>query len=524
MIVIFAGALMYSIYQNRRVFAGISRQTWLKLAAIVLLGIAVRYFFSPFTPQVYHDEFYYLSTAEHIARDGVATPLLNRGFPPHSTSFDNFYPPYPQGWPCLAALAMKLTGQYSYRAASDLSFYLSSLIPFFIFWAAYFLLWEASANDEQRKISAQNCGLYAALMWAVLPVIIKLTGTAAPEIASAFAVAVFLAAAFFYYRHPTPATNLLMFTAGAIAVSMRPENILYLIPAFGFIFKRFGRILKDSKYVGALILTVFILLSVIIMIYGNADPERMHIFRLEHRPGTDTTLHNFGVNLLNNLLFLFGYGWKHPLVITLFFISGLYLLIKAGHCPIRGYYLLGWWLLFYIVFSIFPFGDFANVFSYDAYRFSIHICFPVIFAASYGCFGLWAKVRNTQFQKAAAALIVIAVIATPPQYLRFFREGPELTYHYSVLQKLDKRVPEKGIMVADNFETALLIRYAADRSAYVVAERKDAALFKPGGHDFYYYTTENPTDLMLEYFNLEPYSRHRKGKVGFTIYYIQKVK
>jgi len=392
LLVSFLFVLIFAIYENRKVFAFIPEGTYYKLTGIVILGVLVRYAFASFFPNVFNDEFLYIATAENMARTGLSFPFLERSFPPYPWTNTSFLPPYPQLWPVLLSYIFRITGHYNYQVAGNLSVIISILIPIPAFFAGYFFFQSVGASKNMEH-AAEVCGLFTALFWAALPTIIKLSGCASAEITSTFFIATFLALLFLYYRYPTPKTFLVMILGLSLVIHARPENLLYVLLLIPFFVRGKFRLLKYPRNLTIIILVFYILISLIIMTSGGADPDRNYVFQIKERENFDSKWANFMGNLQNNFLFLLGHNRVNPPIFTLLFLGGLLFLLWRGDDRFRGYLLLGWFLFFYFLFTPFPFGDYSNSFSSDAYRFSIHLYFPMIFAMSYCCFALWSKIK-----------------------------------------------------------------------------------------------------------------------------------
>lgn len=523
----FVIALALAVRENKKVFSFIGAAAYYRLAAIIILGIFARYALASFLPNVMNDEYFYMATAENMARAGKAFPYILHGFPLISTGEAQFIPPYPQLWPVLVSFVYKITGEYTFRLAGYVSMFLSCLIPLPAFFAGYFFF--DSLPEKKRPFSGVICGLFCAFLWAVVPVILRLTGCASPEVASTLFIGFFLALLALYYRYPSPKTFLAMILALSLAIHARPENLLYvflLIPVF---VKMKFKPLKDVKNLTAIVLVFFIILSVMIMGMGKGDTERGKVFQIQVRKGFDSKFQNFTANLKNNFLFLFGKNAVNPLLFTLLAVGGILFLVLQDDKG-RGYLLLGWFAMFFLVFSPFPFGDFSNSHSQDAYRFSLHLYYPIIMAASYCCFRLWDMVKTSRLDKLAPAVtIFMLVLISGSLYLNmpFLRSAPSDRHYFTLLRGVADKLPHgesKLVMISDDPCFTLLERYAMNIPSYLIENEKDVEMMKPGNTRIFFYTPDNPSDFILANFEIEIFLRHIDDveKTEYSIYELKK--
>ena len=524
----FVVSLILSVWENKKLFSFISESTYYKLAAIIVTGVFVRYAFVKFFPNVFNDEFLYLSTAENMAKTGLSFPYLERSIPAIPWGEMKFLPPYPQLWPVLMSFVFKFTGQNHYQAAANLSIVLSILIPIPAFFTGYFFF-EDPVKMGRLKGSGETCGLWAAFFWAFLPVLVKLTGCASTEVASTFFIAVFLAMLFFYFRYPTSKTFLTMILALSLAINGRPENLLYVLLPLPFFIRGKFRLLRDSKNLTALILVLYILLVLGIMFSGNADQGRNFVFRVETRDAFSSHKDNVLANLKNNFLFLWGLNKVNPLIYTLLAIGGFLFLLLRGDDRFRGYFLLGWFAFSYFIFTPFPFGDYSNSNSHDAFRFSLHLYFPMILAVSYCCYALWDLVRRTKLKKLAmgvTVIIMIVVVGSLHFNVPFLQTSHPDGYDFDALRTLEQKLPMKDgnvIMIAERPDMVLMTRYASGIPTVLVQNENDVKTMNPGKMQMFYYCTDSPSELILRNFDIEIYLRHIKGKKQYTIFKLEKM-
>lgn len=521
LLVISGVTVFQAVKKNSDLFREISRATYLKLAGIILLSFILRSFFAPQIPQVFNDEFYYLGTAENIAKHQRSVPLIQRGYPPHMEDNRKFIPPYPQGWPVLVSLIFIIGRQFTFNAASGLTMFLSALLPVPIFFAGFLFFRKKEDNDPTV---GEICGLWAASMWAAVPVVIKMSRCASPATGSAFFIALFVGAVFLYRIKPGHKTFLAMAACLGLAVNFRPENILYVLLPVAVLYDMRENVKKDAKITGTLLATFYALISLVILASAASDPDRMKHFVLSPRPAYSSLLGNVIANMVKNFLFFFGRNGVHPWFLTVLFAGGLYVLGKKEKDKPRTVLLSGWLLFFYLVLSIFPFGDLSGTESFDSYRYSMHLYFPLTLSAAYCCYSLWSLARKRwAFYQAVSVILACVIFMGAFFHTDFFRRPhPQKFYYYSVLKSLKDRLPDNSIMVGENIEDVLMTHYTSNIPTYLLKNKQDVMTFNPKDKNAYIFLTDPPSDLMLENFEMEIVSRHQKGSFFYSIVKIEK--
>ncbi len=523
LVVILIGSIFFSVRKIIRVFKRISAGTYYELAAIVLLGFILRRYLVIKMPQVFFDEFYHIATAENLALHHICIPLILRSFPPTPMNITHFLPPYPQGWPFLLSIFFTLTRNISYMNAVNFNYILSSLVPIPAFFAGFFLF-ETIRVDEKKVPSGEVAGLYVALLWALNPVLIKMTGCASGEVASTFFISLFLATLFMYYRYPTPWTLMAMMSSLALVINIRPENLIYILLPLPILYRYRGKVLKGWGILALLLLLIYAGISVSIMWAGKMDPQRAHHFMAIPRSGFTSMKENALANYINNILFLFGAGGVNPIIYTLLFFGGIYYLIVKKHHRFYGFLILGWWLFLYGIFSPFPFGDFSNLYSYDAYRFSLHIYFPLIFAGAY--FAYWMEREWTDKLKlryvVPAALIVLLGFSLYGK-TSFIRKAHPNGYYFDAMQRLKEKLPQNALLIGQTPEEVLSVHYASGIPAILISKTEDVKKLNPKGKTLFIFLQKEPSDLLLRFFQMDIYSRHRLGAKEYTLLKLTKI-
>lgn len=520
--------LLFLLVENRKIFKFIPESTWLRLFLIMILAIVARFVLTSFFPNVFNDEFLYMATAENMARTGLSSPFLQRSYPPQPLGFELFLPPYPQLWPALLSLMFRIAGKYTFQTAVDFNMILSFLVTIPAFFTGYFLFLPLERRQKLQGLAVQ-CGLYNALFWSLLPVLIKMTGCASSEVCSILFINIFTALLFFYMQYPTTLSLFSMILSLSLVINGRPENLLYLLLLIPVLARTHFRILREKRNWAFLILIFYVFLSLVILTSGSADIHRNFVFENNPRPAFNNSFDNFRANLFYNLLFLFGYHRVNPIFYTLLFLGGLFFLLWRDRENFTGYLLLGWFLLFYLIFTPFPFGDFSNTHSFDAYRFSLHLYLPMLLAMSYCAHSIFNMFENSRFQEhrktVTFGIIVVSVIS-----LIFSMSFLKIThpdgFYFDTLNKVANEMNvgrENVIMIGERIDLCLLNRYATGIPTYLIENHLDMKTFQQGNAKIYYYCIDNPSELILRNFDIQLFTRHQEGGKEYSVFSLKKL-
>lgn len=534
MILLLAGffiALIFVIKNNLQVFRSISWVTYVKLALLIALGIFLRQNLATYMPKVMNDEFFYIATAENMAREGHSFPYLFRSFPPAAPGELKFIPPYPQLWPVILSFFFRMLNQFHYEAACAFSLFISYLVPIPVFFAGYLFFSKIELKGLKKEdVSPETAGLFSALLWVLMPVSIKLAASGAPETTSSLFIALFLFMAFLYMYKPVPTNIWGVVLSLSLAVHSRPENLLYVLLLIPLFIVTKTKPLQKNHYAPLAVLLLFCLISVMILGFGMGDPGRNYVFQIERRVQYDSNFQNFAANLLNNFLFLFMKNYVNPLIYTLLGAAGM-LILFLKRSKNAGTFLLCWFCLFFFIFTPFPFGDYSNSSSADAYRFSLHLYFPLILSASYACFEIWNWVRQSKvFKLAPLAVLVLFLAGLGSLYLSrpfFAGEHPDV-YYFLLLrresQKIKEYVQDKSlIFLSEKPDSCLLIRYAADIPTYLILDQVDVNNIDQKDIRIFYFPKENPSELVLENFYIDVFTRLMGERGQYAIFELEKI-
>jgi hypothetical protein len=518
-------SIFLAVRENIKEFSFIKIHIYIILLLIVIGGAAARFSLVGIYPVVFNDEFLYLSTAENISHTGQASPEVFRGYPPASWGEKKFIPPYPQLWSVAVSSVFKLAGGGDYKTAAHLSFVLSVLTPVLIFFAAFFLFQKALKQNSDRL--AQYAGLFAAAFWAFLPVSVKLSGCTAPETASAFFISLFLSIIFLYRLYPTNKTFLASVFSLCAVVHTRPENLLYAIVLLVIFLAVKKKPDKKIAIIGFCILALFAAVSVLIMFSGHMDPVRAKVFTIETRPVFENKWQNMGANLFNNLMFFTGKNNINPILYTILAFIGFVLLFidkrkEAGR-------LLGWFVFAWLIFSPFPFGDYSNSNSSDAFRFSLHLYFPMIFVIAYGCSQL-ERIKllgnNRILRGVAGVIIIVLCIGSLITSKTFFGFQPVSGRDYDGAREMGIKLHEEKIpahFVSSKPDICLMLKYGTGFPSSLIETQADIDSMKADNARLFYYTSQEIPELYLKNFQMDVYSRRMDEEFEYSVFELKKI-
>jgi len=461
------GWLFYLIKAIPSLWAGVlglSRRTKILLLFILLLGIAIRLLASR-ELQIYYDEFYYLSCGENLKNCGLASYFWHtpQGI---NLSFPHFYPPYPQGWPALLSFWFRFFTP-GLETARNLNLFFSSLSILGIFWLS-FLLW-------QSEIGA----LFSTLLLALLPAAVKLTPSGAAEISSFFWLilsGIFLLNAL---RQKQKQSSYLAILTYGLFLQMRPENLLTL-PLFllaGF---------SLFNMAGILYLGLGILPIALIFYLSFSIPELKNNFLPIPRPGIPSLKAQFFANLKNNLEFFF-ISPKNPVILTLGALASWFNLKFASNRETKiTWFLWGWFLLFFVFYLPYPFGDFNCVYSLDSWRSSLNLYLPLILLFAGGI----KLAENLSWKRLFYGLLgLLILINFLGQTAFIYRHHPRQN-DCIALESLKSLLPRNSTLIVDDPDQALLLHYTSGLNISLLKPRE-------------FFTTSHRTYLLTDNLDLD---------------------
>jgi len=372
----------------KKLFKNIKTSTWIFLIIIFLLSFVLRMYVTPHTHRVYFDEDIYLDIGKEILLRGKGS-LCNYGDSRGCYEYD--FMKWPNGYPVTLSIPYTLFG-INETAAYNFTAILGSLSVVLVFFVSYLLF-------KNEKI-----GLYAALLFALIPVHIMWSGTTAAEPILIFftLLAVFCLLLSFEFDS-LKMTALALFSL-AYAIQIKAEGI-FLLPIFVlmmlFLDKGLMKKLKNHK-----IIFLFILFFMFI------TPYLIHI---EYADKTDTwgaDGKKFGFeyaqkNIPENFWFwVHGYPTiEHPILFTIFALIGAVFCLKK---ELKKFVVLSsWFLIFFLIYGFFYAGSVR--YGVDV-RYALNGYPSFILFAGYGIYALSKFFIKKRVNVHIFDIILVAVI------------------------------------------------------------------------------------------------------------------
>ncbi|MDI6826241.1 MAG: glycosyltransferase family 39 protein [Candidatus Aenigmarchaeota archaeon] len=331
-------SLSLSLKDIKKVLKTVKKSTWIILFLILLMGFILRMYFTPHTHRVYFDEDIYLDIGKEILTERKAC-LCNYG--DHKGCYECILMKWPNGHPFTFAIAFLFFG-ISEVVAHNLSVLLGTLSILLLFLVGYLI---------SKKV---EIGLYSALLFAFVPMIVVWSGTVAAE--PFFIFYTLLAVFSFLLMIETDKwnTNLLAASSVAFASQFKAESgaVIALIALIMFLFdEKFKMRTKSTRF-----LISYLILFVLI------TPYVIHVYHSSKTDPWGSSGKKFGFDYViknaaeNALFWIKGYDTiEHPFVFTVFAIIGLiYVAIKERKISI---FLGLWFLIFFTIYAFFYAGS-----------------------------------------------------------------------------------------------------------------------------------------------------------------------
>jgi hypothetical protein len=421
--------LLASLPAARRLAQRVSRRSWLALLGIFYAALLLRLHWVPHLPQVYFDEILFLDTADNMARLGVNILSTFEG-----KHYGPEFHPCPQGWQFLLSLWYHLVGSSPYNAFNAAS-WLSAATVIGLFVAVY------EATDSERA------GLLAAAGLAVLPVHLRLGGSAALETASAFFLVATVASATLWLRERSVALMALAACMLAWFVNIRMENSFALTPLLLLAFAAAcpSEALSSWKTRGAAVAawTLVLLLgapAVLADFYGLAT--RFYFF---YAPPHEIE-QQVSTNLIGNVSYWFDNG-IHPVLITALAAIGF----GAARWRRLAWGAGLWWLALVMFYSFNPSCDFALLHTLDSWRTALHPTLGLVVLAALGAETLldWLEQRSRAHW--GLGLLLAWCITVPVAYQAFIQARTFWMVAWETQERVGQVLPpDAWLLVHDN--------------------------------------------------------------------------
>jgi hypothetical protein len=407
--------------------AKISRKSWFWALMAFNIALLLRFFFISHHPQIFYDEVTFIETAENYCKYGLNLQNYYGGI-------RNEFLICSTGWPFLISLIFKITG-INIQAAFYLAAILSSLTTIIVFFAAslYF-------KDE-------NAGLWSALIFAVYPVYLRISGSSAMETSSVFFIFLTLLIFAIYFRQKTISLLYCSFFCLAYTLNIRQEAFLTLFPLLVVFFLLFNPDLKNEFkrihiYICFLLLAAFLIPPSLASIFGISTG--FYYFYETTEMIHKHILHNIQYNLtywISNKI--------QPLSVVLLALFGF----AASYSKQKklGLYFAGWFLLLYVFYTINPSCDFSSLITLDSWRSVSHLIVPLVLFAGYGLSVIMQYFgKNYKGMKPLVFILLVASIAVIPLQFNDFIQYKTLYARENIfIRHMSGQIPPSSRIIVD---------------------------------------------------------------------------
>lgn len=315
-----------------RPFLIIPAKKWILVGLILIMAFGLSFFAAPRTHRIYYDENIYLHIGQSIALTGKAQ-MINFGEFKYGELFVNQgeYNKQPNAYPYLLSVFYRLFG-----VSENLSFLINNIVfslSCLIVFAIAFLLFQNFKT-----------GLYAALVFAVIPQSILWSNSTSAEPANTFFLSLTVLLMILALRSEKIGLYLLAAVSACLAAQCRMESLLIFPLLAVFLVLRNRKILKEQKlyYIVPLVLFLLTAHALHFVSFQNhpwgAAQEKYSLSFFGHNLGTN------GMFFLNNkdfpmilslalaLAFFSRKFWKEKIQIVTWFVFfwGIFLFFYAG--------------------------------------------------------------------------------------------------------------------------------------------------------------------------------------------------
>lgn len=359
-------------------FKKLNKKAILFLFSISIFGLFLRCAVIPHMHHVYYDEFHYAHIAQNMYYHNIIGHILKGDkLHPEIVSMRDIRP---GGYSFLLNVAFGLFGE-----SEGLPFYLNSFLGAatisLIFFIAYLLF------------SNINVAFWSAFVFNFLPLHLKYSGCGASDISSLFFVMLAVFTAILYLKQNKISLLYLLASTVVFASYIRPENSLLFLLYTILIFRQLKREgLQKSELCYLFVPTLIFLLPLILQIKPMLSLEN------NSARGSFWSLNYFFLFLFDNIKYIFSLKYN-------FFFAGIFFLFGSIVLFIRQrklfYLLMGWFCLFFFLYSCFFVGDFLPDKTVDAER---HFLLSGISFSIFAGFGI--SIFLYYFRKKRLALVI----------------------------------------------------------------------------------------------------------------------
>ena len=411
-----------------------ARRVPLATACIALvitnLALALRLWWVQPMPQVYFDEMLFLNTSQTMATDGLHALSTFDGKPPGPLAHA-----CPGGWQFLVSLVYRGLGQHV-----NLAFVLAACLSAFTVLLLFLATWEMFGDGR--------VALCAAILLAVLPIHLRLAGSAALETSSMFFLVAALAAILAWIRGGERTLLLLGACCLGWLANIRMEGPVVLLPVLCLLLlplvpseraRTWGNAL--TLLLAGVVVCLAMAPSLLADFYGLAN----HTF--VYYQSVEQTRLQVRSNMSGNLWF-----WVadriHPLSLTVLALVGL------AWCRREHRRLAFTWMAWFVIvvgfYTMNPSCDFSLRFTLDSWRNALHPSLAVVILAALGADALLRHTRGIRSTQVLAGLVVLVAMATPWFFKGFILDRHVWMENWAALTAMRPLVqPGERVLMAD---------------------------------------------------------------------------
>jgi len=473
-----------------KIFKKISKRTWLILALVFLLGLALR-INGPHVYETYFDSYEYASSTQSMARNRefytctlkVENACYQKNLPAHPPSSNFLY-----------SFIMIFIG------TTENDFFNSSVIvgsiSIVLFFFVAFMLFKQ-----------ENIALWSAFAFSLIPIHIKLSSTGMLEIGEIFYFLLAFLSILLLKEKPNRKTFLLVIFSTVLLIQSRAEAVLFLflVPFSIFlfrkeIFKKFSlKKLFYNKFDVSNIDVIFILLVVLLFL-----PDIYYVTNVTHRYssfGIERGIKGFSIeNLFKNirpdLSFYFDSRY-HPISYSILAIVGVYYVLREN-LKKEYVFLFAWFLSFSLFFLLYNYGDYEYS---ESQHFSLISYPPLVFFAVIGI-----EMIIKYLKRCRIFLIFIFVLLILSNAYFFdktyihayaYAYGPakpttyEFINEYYFVKSFQKTLPTNSFIITINPSIIFANTNYSGSEAWIFLEEKDMILNVAPVEKHNYYFFEN---------------------------------
>ena len=406
-------------------FKSLKKNQWMLVVPVLLFAFVLSFFVSPKTHRLYFDENIYMHIGQNIAQVNKAQ-MVNFGEIRYGELIVNQgeYNKQPNGYPFFLSLFYRIFGH-----GENLSFLINNLVfvlsTFVVFLLGYLFF------------LSFKTGLYAALIFAVIPQNILWHNTTAVEPSNTLFLALTVLLFLIYLSSKKSLLFYLSLVSACFVAQFRIESVLIFPLLLIFLLIKNPQSLKNRNLYFVIPLVLFLLL-----------PHIVHVFSFQgHAWGADQakySLSYLGLNLKANGLFFLN-NKDFPVLLTAFLLIG-FLFKGAFREKIK---LLIWLLLFWGVFLFFYAGNYY----YGAdIRFVLMTFPPLSLLAAFGFdrADKFVKNKTRKDYPLALVLIFIAFLSFAPRARTVGQEAWAARADHKYARSMVEYIPEDGIVFTHN--------------------------------------------------------------------------